>query len=101
VGVKDCAHCNIYLLENIVGIETSELPRLYYTAHEVFILRYAQLSKPLPADPSTVDALVDDHLITRTDDPQLYALTPLGQLACSVLKRQINELVAEQGRGLS
>lgn len=78
-----------------MGITTSELPRLDFTPHELFILHHAQQSRPLPADPYRVDALVRDRLIRRTAKRNVYALTDLGSLACVVFHSQIEHLLAD------
>ena len=67
-----------------MGMDTSELMRLEMTCHELYILRYAELGKPIPADPNTLDILIDEKLVERTEREEVNRLTELGRLACAV-----------------
>lgn len=75
-----------------MGLDTSEIPRSEFTRHELFILKYAKASKPIPADPPTVDLMVREGFIERTKHPKVHALTETGLLACLVVAPKLEEL---------
>ena len=78
-----------------MGFETSEIPRMEFSRHELFILKYAEALKPIPADQPTVDLLVDEGLISRTGESNINALTEIGRLACLVMRPQLSRLSAK------
>lgn len=75
-----------------MGMDTSELARLEMATHELYILRYAELGKPIPADRDMLETLVEERLIEKTDRPDVNKLTELGRLACAVFRKQLPEV---------
>lgn len=79
--------------EIAMGISSSELPRTFFTSHEQYVLRYAEKGAKIPADPETIDILTEDKLILSTEIVGVYRLTELGELACTLMRNQIDEIV--------
>jgi len=79
-------------------IDSGELPRLSFTAHEIYVLNYAKNKKRMPADPETLEVLRSEKLIREGVEEGLNELTELGELACKILKHQMYELGLEKSR---
>lgn len=77
-----------------MGFAAYDIPRIVFSRHELFILKYAQEAKPIPADETTVDGLVDDGFINRTSRENLFSLAENGRLACLMMRREIEALEA-------
>ena len=76
-----------------MGIHTSELGRMDFTAHEQYVLRYSELGKPIPVESETCARMIKEDLIEPTDKPDVYALTERGRLACYIHRQQIDATV--------
>lgn len=75
-----------------MGMTSSELSRSDFTTHEIYVLRYAQQNRAIPADPVTVATLVEEQLITETKEQGIHQLTSLGRFACAMLRGQFENL---------
>lgn len=75
-----------------MSIESAELPRLEFTRHELYVLRYAELSIPIPAEPETLAILIDEKFIEQTSRSGVNKLTELGRLACDIMRAEMRKI---------
>ena len=77
-----------------MAIDTIEFGRANFCLHEKFILHFADRGLPIQAMPAILDDLVDDGLVERTDDVEIFRLTTRGAEAYRTYRIDIARAVA-------
>lgn len=77
-----------------MAIDTIEFGRATFCLHEKYILHFADRGLPIQAMPAIVNDLVDDGLVERTEDVDVFRLTPRGADAYRTYRVDIARAVA-------